>query len=85
MIDRDNVMMAMTPRLLAEIDLTVHAPEDEWVVRDGISSSRYREFRRHSIQNTFKDIIFPDAEELENWKALPEFRNRMLVTSRLPG
>jgi hypothetical protein len=33
--------------------------------------------RRRSIQNTFKDIIFSDAGELQRWKALPEFRARM--------
>src|SRR5262245_2654371 len=64
MINRDNVMMTLSPRLLAEIDLTVQAPEDKWFVRDGISGSKYREFRRRSIQNTYKDILFPDASEL---------------------
>jgi hypothetical protein len=77
MINRDNVMMILTPRLLAEIDLTVRAKEDEWVVRDGISGSKYREFRRRAIQNTFKDVVFADTAELALWKALPEFRARM--------
>ena len=35
MINRDNVKMTLSPRLLAEIDLTVQAPEDKWIVRDG--------------------------------------------------
>jgi hypothetical protein len=43
-------MMTLTPRLLAEIDLNVHTEEGKWTVRDGISSSKYREFRRRSIQ-----------------------------------
>lgn len=85
MINRNNVMMPMTPRLLAEIDLTVQASEGDWVVRDGISSSKYREFRRRSIQNTFKDIIFSDDSELETWKAQPEFRNRMRELSTPKG
>jgi hypothetical protein len=77
MINRDNVMMALTPRLLAEIDLTVQTPEHNWVVRDGISSSKYWEFRRRSIQNAFKDVIFHDEAELRSWKELPEFRERL--------
>jgi hypothetical protein len=77
MINRDNVMMVLSPRLLAEIDLTVQKAEDEWLVLDKISASKYREFRRRCIQNSFKEIIFPDRGELEEWKRLPEFRARM--------
>lgn len=85
MINRDNVMMTLTPRLLAEIDLTVQRPEDKWVVRQGISSSKYREFRRRAINNTFKDIIFSDSAELEAWKVLPDFRTRMRELSTRHG
>jgi len=75
----------LSPRLLAEIDLTVQAPEDKWIVRDGISGSKYREFRRRSIQNTFKDIVFSEIAELTTWKALPEFRSRMRDLSTVDG
>jgi hypothetical protein len=85
MINRGNVMMTLTPRLLAEIDLTAQAPEDKWVVQDGISASKFREFRRRSIQNTFKDIIFANREELETWKTLPEFRTRVRNLSTREG
>lgn len=85
MINRDNVMMTLSPRLLAEIDLTIQAPEDKWLVRDGISGSKYREFRRRSIQNTFKDIVFSEIAELTTWKALPEFRSRMRDLSTVEG
>lgn len=77
MINRDNVMMLLSPRLLLEIDLTTQKREHEWFVREGISSSKYREFRRRSIQNTFKDILFSDRGELEEWRRLPEFKARM--------
>lgn len=85
MINRDNVMMTLTPRLLAEIDLTVQAPEDRWIVRDGISASKYREFRRRAIHNTYKDIVFSDAAELMIWKELPEFRARKRELSTVEG
>ena len=84
MINRGNVMMTLSPRLLAEIDLTIQTPEDKWLVRDGISGSKYREFRR-SIQNTFKDIVFSEIAELTIWKALPEFRSRMRDLSTVEG
>lgn len=81
MINRDNVMVTLSPRLLAEIDLTVHEAEDRWTVRDGISTSKYREFRRRAIQNTYKDILFSDEPEATHWSALPEFRRRMRLLS----
>jgi hypothetical protein len=85
MINRDNVMMTLSLRLLAEIDLTVQTPEDKWMVGDGISGSKYREFRRRSLQNTFKDIVFSEIAELTTWKALPEFRARMRDLSTVAG
>jgi hypothetical protein len=33
--------------------------------------------RRRSIQNTFKDIPFSDASELEAWPGLSEFKTDM--------
>ena len=85
MINRDNVMVTLTPRHLAEIDLTVQKPEDNWVVRDGISASKFREFRRRSIQNTFKDVVFSGCGELESWRALSEFRTRMRALQTREG
>jgi hypothetical protein len=76
MIKRDTLMAVLSPRLLLEINLTVSKPEAWWVVRDGISPSKYREFRRRAIGNAFKDIIFHDAALLEKWRALPEYRQR---------
>jgi hypothetical protein len=77
LINPNSVMMVLTPRLLAEIDLTVQAPENHWAVRDGISTSKYREFRRRSIQNTYKDILFSQETELQDWQRQREFRSRM--------
>jgi hypothetical protein len=81
MINRDNVMVTLSPRLLAEVELNVHAAEDSWTVRDGISTSKYREFRRRAIQNTYKDILFSNETEPTIWRALPEFRRRMRALS----
>jgi hypothetical protein len=76
MIGPHSVMAALSPRLLLEINLDVLTPEDQWIIRDGISPSKYREFRRRAIANSFKEIIFADQQELERWRSLPEFNIR---------
>lgn len=79
MIHRDTVMAVLSPRLIVEINLNVEKPEDCWIIRDGISTSKYREFRRRSIANSFTEIIFHDREELERWRLLPEFKERSVA------
>ena len=76
MINRDTVMVVLSPRLLLEIHLKTSAPEDDWTVRDGINSSKFREFRRRAIENGFKELIFSDREELEDWSKTPDFKAR---------
>ena len=77
MMGRDSMMAVLSPRLLVEIDLKVASSEDSWVIHDGISFSKYREFRRRSIGNTFREIIFHDPKELECWRDTPEFKARL--------
>lgn len=77
MMGQDSMMAVLSPRLLVEIDLNVASSEDSWVIRDGISFSKYREFRRRSIGNTFREIIFHDPKELECWHNTPEFKARL--------
>lgn len=77
MIGQNTVMATLSPRLLLEINLNVAASEDSWVVREGISSSKYREFRRRSIGNSFKAIIFHERSTLTEWRSTPEFKRRV--------
>jgi len=76
MINKNTLMAVLSPRILLEIIISEPVPENTWKVREGISSSKYREFRRRSIQNSFKHIIFHDPEELKLWQNTPEFRVR---------
>jgi hypothetical protein len=77
MIQRDSVMVVLSPRLLLEINLSVTSPEDLWLVREGISSSKFREFRRRAIANSYKEIIFHDKEALNDWRSTPEYKIRV--------
>ncbi len=76
MINKNTLMAVLSPRILLEISINGPVPEDTWTVREGISSSKYREFRRRSIKNSFKHIISHDPEELKLWQSTPEFKAR---------
>lgn len=81
MVGKSTVMVVLSPRLLLEINLNVPFPEDRWIERAGVSASKFREFRRRAINNTFKEIIFHSAEELDRWRRLPEFISRSTLLS----
>ena len=69
-------MAVLSPRLLLEININEPAQENIWTVRKSISNSKFREFQRRSIRNSFKEIIFHDRAELERWRNTREFKNR---------
>jgi hypothetical protein len=76
MIQEKTLMAVLSPRLLLEINLNEPAQENKWTVRQGINKSKFREFQRRSIQNSFKEIIFHDRTVLERWRNTREFKNR---------
>ena len=78
MISKNTLIAVLSPRLLLEIRLNEHSPEDTWTIRNGINSSKFWEFRRRSIKNSFKEIIFHDSNELEIWRNTREFKTRSL-------
>ena len=67
MINRDSLMATLSPRLLLDINLNVSRPEQYWRLRDDMPKHKIAEFRRRSIANTFKEIIFPDPHVLREW------------------
>ena len=81
MIGPHTLMAILSPRLLLEVDLNVSGREDEWYVKNGISPSKFREFKRRAIKNSFKEIIFSDRKELEMWRGEPEFSSRSRIMS----
>jgi hypothetical protein len=83
MIGPHTLMAILSPCLLLEVDLNVSGREDEWYVKDNISSSKFREFKRRAIKNSFKEIIFSERKELELWRGEPEFSSRARMMSNL--
>jgi hypothetical protein len=76
MINQNSVMATLSPTTPLEIELNVPAAPETCVYKEKISNSKYREFQRRSIANTFRDLIFHDKDELQSWMQKPEFRKR---------
>jgi hypothetical protein len=74
-----NILVALSPRLLLEIQTNVAGREDEWHTRRSIKPGKLADFRKRTIGNTFRDIIFGSADLLERWAATKEFKDRHLL------
>jgi len=81
MIGHSSLMAVLSPRLLLEIDLNWKYKEHLAFVVDGIPSSKYREFRRRAIGNTYKEMIHPDPDVLERIRGLSDFRRQTALLS----
>lgn len=71
-----SLMIALSPRLLLEIDRTDQSCENGWVGVNHIPQAKLEEFRRRTLGNTFREIIFGDRKLLEEWQRTPEFAAR---------
>jgi hypothetical protein len=81
LVDSNGIMVALSPRLLLEIDAKERQPETTWEIANYISTDKLREFRRRTINNTFREIIFGSQAVLQEWQQTPEFKSRhKLVT-----
>ncbi len=76
LINEKNVMLALSPRLMLEIDRTRKQPEASISYSNYIAPETMSEFRRRTISCTFREIIFSSPMLLEEWRDTEEFRNR---------
>ena len=58
----DSMMVALSPRLLVDIDRSRPQPEDQWEIRHGISQDKLADFRVRTIGNTYREVIFSDSD-----------------------
>ncbi len=79
----ESIMVALSPRLLLEIDRTRPCPHQEYAVTNYISSAKLDEFRRRTINNTFREIIFGHSSLLEQWQSSTEFAERHALMSNV--
>lgn len=76
MINRDSVMVTISPFLLLEIDMRITDTPENWRIQE-INFSKFQEFRRRSIKSTFNEIIFSNEAELQSWRKTKEFKKRI--------
>ena len=78
----DSIMIALSPRMLLEINRLVRSDESQWLLKDSISASKMNEFRKRTILNTFREIIFPYKDLLEKWSRTKEYKKRVSLLSK---
>jgi hypothetical protein len=77
MMSRDSMMAVLSPRLLLEINLNPPLDDSLWSVKDEVPADKYAEFRRRSIRNTHKDIVFHDRAVLGEWQGSEQCKERV--------
>lgn len=82
LINPKSIMVALSPRLLLEIERTIPAREDEWRLLQAIKHRKLEEFRRRTIGNTFREII-GNERILKEWKSTREFGERVSMMKNL--
>jgi hypothetical protein len=76
LVKPESVMVALSPRLMLEVQRLIPAGENEWRIRRSVNPRKVEEFRRRTIGNTFREII-GDRQILERWRSAPEFCHRV--------
>jgi hypothetical protein len=75
------IMIALSPRLMLEVYRYLRSPKP-WEVRRSIKPSKLAEFRRRTIANASKEIIFSERGLLDSWRSLPEFQRQRTLLDR---
>lgn len=76
LVHPNSIMVALSPRLLLEIDRTRQTDESQYAFSNFIGEKKLEEFRLRTINNTFREIIFGSASLLEQWQKTTEFAER---------
>ncbi len=77
-----SLMVALSPKLLLEIERTIPDGEYECRLKQTINQSKLDEFRRRTIGNTFREIIGNEML-LKKWKSTQEFSERVTMMNDL--
>lgn len=77
LVSPNSVMVALSPTLLLEILPKVKAGEDQCRLEDHVPASKIEQFRKRTIGNTFREIIFSRRLVLEQWQTSAEFQRRV--------
>ena len=82
LVKSHSIMVAISPQLLLEIERNVPNSQNICDIRNTIDTSKYDEFRRRMIGNTFREIVGSE-EILKKWKNAQEFTERAEMVKNL--
>lgn len=77
LVSPTSTMVPLSPTLLLEILPRVPASQRQCRLDDHVPSRKSDEFRRRTIGNTFREIIFGSRPLLEEWRVSREFQDRV--------
>lgn len=76
LVSPESVMVALSPSLLLEILPRIPAGEHQCRLDDHLDARKLDSFRRRTIGNTFREIIFGQSDLLRRWQSSAEFTAR---------
>ncbi len=85
MVEADSKMIPLSPRLLLEVQGSDPGLATGYTFCNFVPAAKMEEFRKRTIGNTFKEIIFSNDILLQNWKDTPEFVARKLAIAGNTG
>lgn len=71
-----NIMAALSPKMLLEINTTIKSDPEKWIAKYHIPKYKLNEYKRRAILSCFKEIIYFDDELLSDWKKSTEYKER---------
>jgi hypothetical protein len=83
LIKPKSIMVALSPRLLLEIDRTKNNIPHDCCVSNYIPQDKFEEFQQRTIANTFREIIFGNPTLLEEWRNTKAFAERHALISNI--
>lgn len=79
MIRKFNLMVALAPNILLEINLNkINKSADKYIIKNKISCFKYHDFITRTITNSSKEIIFGDEEKLKKIQNTNKYKKHIL-------
>ncbi len=73
-----NIQLPLAPDLLLEVNLNKKVSENDiCTLKDTISFLKYREFKKRSIKNSSREIVFARDDLLEKWQNSRTYKNHL--------
>jgi len=81
----NNIMVALSPRLLLEIELGKEVPDSVLVKTKRLNKKKVSEYKKRTIENTYREIILGNKQVLELYLNDPHFKLRKTALDRASG